>query len=53
MTEPTIGAIKSPGIAVAASTRPALAAEPVISRAIQGIAIKTIDPEITLEIEAN
>jgi hypothetical protein len=35
-------------MAVSATTAPAIAAEPVISRANQGSAIKTIEPEITL-----
>ena len=53
MIEPMTGAIKSPGIAVAATTNPALAALPVISRAIHGTAMKTIEPEITLATLAN
>jgi hypothetical protein len=35
-------------MAVSATTAPAIAAEPVISRASQGSAMKTIDPAITL-----
>jgi hypothetical protein len=42
-----------PGIAVKATTNPALVAVPVISRAIQGIAINTMEPEITLAMEAS
>jgi hypothetical protein len=40
-------------MAVSDTTRPAAVEVPVISRAIQGIAINTIAPEITLVIEAN
>jgi hypothetical protein len=53
ITEPTSGAAKSPGIAVSATTRPALVAVPVISNAIHGIAIKTMEPEMMLVIDAN
>jgi hypothetical protein len=45
---PRIGLRNNPGIAVSATTAPAIAAEPVISRANHGRAIKTIDPAITL-----
>ncbi|CAB4618209.1 unannotated protein [freshwater metagenome] len=45
---PRIGPKKIPGMEVRATSAPALAADPVISRASQGSAIKTIEPEITL-----
>ena len=45
---PSIGLRNSPGIAVRATTAPAIAAEPVISRASHGSAINTMDPAITL-----
>jgi hypothetical protein len=45
---PRIGLRNKPGIAVRATTAPAIAAESVISRASQGRAMKTIDPAITL-----
>ena len=51
--DPITGESNSPGIAVSDTTRPAAVEVPVISRAIHGIAIKTIAPEITLVIEAN
>jgi hypothetical protein len=51
--DPITGESNNPGIAVSDTTRPAAVEVPVISRAIQGIAIKTIAPEITLVIEAN
>jgi hypothetical protein len=38
---------------VIATTKPAVAAEPTSSSAIQGMAINTIDPEITLVMDAN
>jgi hypothetical protein len=47
---PRIGPKKIPGIEVRATSAPALAADPVSSRASQGRAIKTIEPEITLVI---
>jgi hypothetical protein len=45
---PRIGPKNTPGMEVMATSAPALAADPVISRASQGRAIKTIEPEITL-----
>jgi hypothetical protein len=45
---PRIGPKKIPGIEVSATRAPALAAEPVISSASHGRAIKTIEPAITL-----
>ncbi len=45
---PRIGPKKIPGMEVRATSAPALAADPVISSASQGRAIKTIEPEITL-----
>jgi hypothetical protein len=45
---PSIGLRNNPGIPVSATTAPAIAADPVISRANQGSAIKTIDPAMTL-----
>jgi hypothetical protein len=53
ITDPNTGESKSPGIAVKETTSPAAVEVPVISRAIQGIAIKTIEPEITLVIDAS
>jgi hypothetical protein len=53
ITEPTTGAMSRPGIAVKATTSPALVAVPVISSAIQGIAINTMEPEMMLVIEAS
>ena len=53
MTEPISGAMSSAGIAVVATTNPAAPAEPVSSRASQGMAIKTMEPEMTLVIDAN
>jgi hypothetical protein len=50
MSVPRIGPKKIPGMEVRATSAPALAADPVISRASQGSAIKTIEPEITLVI---
>ncbi|CAB4566799.1 unannotated protein [freshwater metagenome] len=47
---PSIGLRNNPGIAVSATTAPAIAADPVISRANQGSAIKTMEPAITLVI---
>ena len=47
---PRIGPKNIPGMEVRATNAPALAADPVISRASQGSAIKTIEPEITLVI---
>jgi hypothetical protein len=45
---PRIGPKKIPGIEVSATSAPALAAEPVISSANHGRAMKTIEPAITL-----
>ena len=53
ITDPTSGAKIRPGIPVIATTKPAVAAEPTSSSAIQGMAINTIDPEITLVMDAN
>jgi hypothetical protein len=53
MIEPMIGDRIKPGIAVIETTRPAAVEVPVISRAIQGIAIKTIEPEITAVSDAS
>jgi hypothetical protein len=50
MSVPRIGPKNIPGIEVRATNAPALAADPVISRASQGRAMKTIEPEITLVI---
>jgi hypothetical protein len=52
MNEPMTGERIKPGMAEIDTTRPALAAEPVRSRANQGSEIKTIDMLITLAIEA-
>jgi hypothetical protein len=52
MTDPRIGESSSPGIAVRETTNPAAVEVPVISSAIQGIAINTIEPEMTLVIDA-
>jgi hypothetical protein len=51
--DPRKGAMKRVGIAVIATTRPALVALPVSSRAIQGMAINTIDPDTTDDIDAS
>jgi hypothetical protein len=48
MSVPRIGPKNTPGMEVMATSAPALAADPVISRASQGRAIKTMEPEITL-----
>ena len=53
MNDPRNGASRSVGIAVIATTNPALVALPVISSAIQGIAIKVMEPEITEAMDAN
>jgi hypothetical protein len=53
ITEPSTGDSSSPGIAVSETTKPAAVEVPVISRAIQGMAMKTIEPEITLVMEAS
>jgi hypothetical protein len=53
MSVPRIGPKKIPGIDVKATSAPALAADPVISRASQGRAIKTLEPEITLVMFEN
>jgi len=52
MIEPTTGASKSPGIEVIAIMAPALVAEPVSCIASQGKAMKTMEPETTLSIDA-
>jgi hypothetical protein len=51
MIEPTIGASTNPGIEVIAIIAPALVAEPVSLMASHGKAMKTIEPETTLNIE--
>jgi hypothetical protein len=51
--DPRKGASSRVGIAVSATTRPALVAVPVSSRAIQGIAINVIDPEMTEATDAS
>jgi hypothetical protein len=43
-----MGPKKIPGIEVSATNAPALAAEPVISSASHGSAMKTIEPAMTL-----
>jgi hypothetical protein len=53
MMEPITGDSNRPGIAVRVMTRPELAAEPVISRASQGIKMNTIEPEMMLVREAS
>jgi hypothetical protein len=53
MSVPRIGPKKIPGIDVKATSAPALAADPVISRASQGRAIKTMEPEMTLVMFEN
>jgi hypothetical protein len=50
--DPRIGVRIKPGIAVRDTTNPAAVEVPVNSRAIQGIAINTIEPEMTLVIDA-
>jgi hypothetical protein len=51
--EPMIGERIRPGIAVIETTNPAAVEVPVISSAIQGMAIKTIEPEMMLVSEAS
>jgi hypothetical protein len=53
MKEPKKGASKRVGIAVRATTSPALLAVPVSSRAIHGIAMNVIDPEMTEATDAS
>jgi hypothetical protein len=53
ITDPRTGESSSPGIAVKDTTKPAAVEVPVISSAIHGIAIKTIEPEITLVSDAS
>ena len=53
ISEPMTGITIKPGIAVSATTKPADAAEPLISSAIHGMAINTIDPAVTLVKDAS
>ena len=53
ITEPITGITIRPGIAVRATTKPADAAEPLISSAIHGMAINTIEPEVMLVSDAS
>jgi hypothetical protein len=53
MPDPRIGESSKPGIAVRETNNPAAVVVPVSSRAIQGIAINTIEPEITLVNDAS
>ena len=51
ITDPKTGDSNNAGIAVKETTSPAAVEVPVISSAIQGIAINTIEPEMTLVID--
>ena len=53
ITDPMSGAISNAGIAVIATTKPAVPAEPVSSSATQGKEMNTIDPEMTLVSDAS